>query len=109
MTDSDKRRTLVLAGLLAGLIAGLLTIVVPPFVHQLDAPFIGVLFVSLSIGDIFGIVFCVYFWIFSRRRSVVGSIGFVLASTAAYILAWYTTVYSSEFLPSSRHMDNHPI
>ncbi len=110
MTDSDKRLTIVLAGLLAGLIAGLLSIVVPPFVHQLDSPFIGALFRSFfSTGAIFGIVLCVYFWGFPRRRPVFGSIGFVLASTAAYILAFQATWGAAMFIPFGRHMETDPI
>ncbi len=106
MTGSDKRLTIALAGLLAGLIAGLLSVVVPPSVSQLDSAFISALFGDLfSAAGIFGIVLCVYFWVFPRRRSVFGSIGFVLASTAAYILAWFTTASSSMYSPFFRSMD----
>jgi hypothetical protein len=89
---------LVSAGLVAGLLAGLLTIVVPPFVLRLGSPFyLGALF-GIFVGDIFGAVISVYFWIFPRCRSVAKLIEFTLASTFAYIVALYVTMFSSEFI-----------
>jgi hypothetical protein len=94
---------LVSAGLVAGLLAGLLTIVVPPFVWRLGSPFyLGALF-GIFVGDIFGAVISVYFWVFLRTRSVAKLIEFILASTFAYIVALYATMFSSEFIGFSSH------
>ncbi len=100
MTDSDKRPTLVLAGLLAGLIAGLLTIVVPSLIGRLGLPI--AIFTGTFVGDIFGVVIAVYFWIFLGERSAWRLLGFVLASTAAYIAAMFATIYSAMAMPLSR-------
>jgi hypothetical protein len=86
------------AGLAAGLLAGLLTIVVPSIVWRLGSPFYtGALF-GIFVGDIFGAVISVYFWIFLHRRSVAKSIEFTLASAFAYIVATYITMFSSEYI-----------
>lgn len=108
MTDRPERRTLVWTGLLAGLVAGVLTIVVPPFVNRLGSPlYIGALFGNF-IGDIFGAVLSVYFWVFLRRRYVARSIGFVLASAVGYILAVFTTIFSAEAIGFSKSLQEAP-
>jgi hypothetical protein len=93
---------------LAGLVAGVLTIVVPPFVKRLGSPlYIGALFGSF-VGDIFGAVLSVYFWVLLRRRYVARSIGFVLASAVAYMLAMFATIFSAEAIGSSQNVQGAP-
>ncbi|MGB2678336.1 MAG: hypothetical protein WAN12_14720 [Candidatus Acidiferrum sp.] len=47
---------------------------------------------GVFIGSIFGLVFSVYFWVVLRNRSVVRAVAFVLSSTAAYVLAFFSTL-----------------
>jgi hypothetical protein len=111
MTERSERRRLVWTGLLAGLAAGVLTIVVPLFVHRLGSHvnMIDALFGNLFIGDIFGAVLSLYFWAFLRRGNVAWWAGFVLVSTAAYILAWFTTIYSAFAIQPSLSLATAPV
>ena len=85
---------MVWAGLFAGFIAGVLTLVVPKSIDRLGIP-IGAL-TGIFIGDIFGVVIAVYLCVVLRKRSVWTSVGFIFASTFAYIVAMFTTIFSAE-------------
>lgn len=79
----------------AGLLAGVLTIVLPLALSNTHAN----LFFGLFVGDIFGLVFSIYFWIFWRLRSIGKTAGFIITSTFSYIVAFYVTFFSAEYLP----------
>ncbi len=77
--DLSHPRVAIPFGLIAGLVAGFLTILI----HN---------WMFLFVGDIFGAVFALYFWVFYGRRSIAKALGLVLASTVAYIAAFFTTM-----------------
>jgi hypothetical protein len=83
----------------AGFVAALLTIAVPWLIGRLHLPVL--IFTGSFIGDIFGIVIAVYFWIFLGERSIWRSAGFVLASAVAYQVAVTTTIWSGWFVPDT--------
>ncbi len=99
MIKSGKRVTLAVTGLATGFIAALLTVSVPWLIGQVNLPI--VIFTGNFIGDIFGIVIAVYFWVFLSQKSVWRLLGFVLASAVAYIAAEFTTIYSAMVMPHS--------
>jgi hypothetical protein len=102
MTDKLWRGTVVVAGLLAGLVSTALTVIVPLWCERTGGlPYIAGLFGSL-VGDIFGAVFAVYFWLFVRPKNLVGSIGFILISSAAYGIAMSATTITASF-PGQYH------
>lgn len=93
------RPTSVGAGLLSGFVAALLTIVVPWLIGQINLPI--VILTGQFIGDIFGIVFAAYFWVFFGQRSIWRLLGFAVASAVAYIAAESATIYSAMVMPHS--------
>ena len=96
----SKRHSIVVvaSGLVAGLIAGILTIVGPSSIPRWG-PLIyaGALF-GIFLGDIFGVFIAVYLSLVVASRSLLRVIGFIFASTFAYILAYYTTMFSADFI-----------
>lgn len=85
------------SGLVFGFVAAILTIVLPFYVERWGVPLITALFGMLFWGEIFGAVIAVFLCIFLPSRSLVKAIWAIVASTFAYLVAWYTTVYSSMF------------
>jgi MFS family permease len=84
---------MVWTGLLAGFIAGILTLAIPSLIDRLGIP-IGAL-TGIFIGDIFGAVNSLYLCVVLRKRSVWGSLGLILGSTVAYIVAMFTTFFAA--------------
>ena len=88
---------LPIAGLIFGTLAAILTIVVPSYVERWGIPFFGALFDPTFIGNIFGAVMAVFVCIFLRPRSFWRALSVVVASTFAYLVAWYITIFSSMY------------
>jgi hypothetical protein len=84
---------LVSAGTFAGLLAGVLTIVLPLLTLRVDDLFYLNTAFGVFIGNIFGLVISVYAWVVLRQRSVMRAVGFVLSCTAAYVLAFFSTLF----------------
>ena len=93
MRNGDSKTKIVIA-FSAGLLAGLLSIAMPFLLRDRQAA----LFFGLFVGDVFGVVFFVYFWVCQSVRSLQKAIGFILTSTFSYVLAFYVTSFSAMFL-----------
>jgi MFS family permease len=87
----------------AGLLAGVLTIVLPFALSNTRA---SLFFGSLFVGDIFGLVLSIYFWVFLRVRSIGKIVGFIITSTFSYIVAFYVTFFSAEYLPHAAQVQD---
>jgi hypothetical protein len=93
MVDRAGPRTRALSFALVGCLAGLATCSCARLIALLPE--------SLAdlVGCVFGLLLCAHFWLFDRIRSVWRSLGFVAASTLAYLAATSEGMHAKALWP----------